>query len=26
LLGILNAIVRDGKPWVDVTKPLLEGA
>jgi transposase len=26
LLGVLNAIVRDGKPWVDVTKPLLAGA
>ncbi len=26
LLGVLNAMVRDGKPWVDVTKPLLEGA
>jgi transposase len=26
LLGVLNAIVRDGKPWADVTKPLLEGA
>jgi transposase len=25
LLGVLNAIVREGKPWVDVTKPLLEG-
>jgi transposase len=26
LLGVLNAMVRDGKPWVDVTKPLLLGA
>jgi transposase len=26
LLGVLNAMVRDGKPWVDVTKPLLVGA
>jgi hypothetical protein len=26
LLGVLNAMVRDGTPWVDVTKPLLVGA
>jgi transposase len=26
LLGVLNAMVRDGKPWVDVTKQLLVGA
>jgi transposase len=26
LLGVLNAMVRNGKPWVDVTKSLLVGA